>query len=43
MHGSPLPPPDQEQAPTEIERVLVPRDEMSHLLRPLLSGSTRRG
>ena len=41
--GSPLPPPGQEQVAAELGQVLIPRDELSHLLRPLLSSSNRRG
>ncbi len=40
--GAPLPPPSEQPPAAEPEPVSVPRDEMSHLLRPLLS-SNRRG
>lgn len=41
--SSPLPPPGQEQVAVELEQVLIPHDELTHLLRPLLSSSNRRG
>jgi hypothetical protein len=41
--GSPLPPPQAPQQADESAPPLVSRDEISHLLRPLLSSSNRRG